>query len=279
MTELALTEVRRRALVALLDNQGLMEREYPALSEYLEAAPKLPGSGDDAFDAKFDLRLVHFVVDDEESSPANPYWEIVEPLVSAQDGRRVVRAPGGRSSARLAFAETLLQATYAYAIPSPETLDWVARFCDGRSLVELGAGRGYWAGQLSRLGVKVAAYDVEPLGAAQAALDDQAVDRRDRFHEVNTADGGEGLRGDQTDTVLFLCWPPGWGNEMASQVLARFEELGGNRLIYIGEPKGGKTGDAGFFEALARGWRLAEVDTNFVSWWNLSDVAQAWTRR
>src|SRR4051812_22842675 len=156
-----------------------MASEYPALSEYLETAPRLPGSGDDAFDADFDLRLIHFMVDNEEASPPNPYWEIVEPFVSEKDGRRVASAPDGRGSARLAYAETLLQSIYAYAIPSPETLEWIARVCGGRSLVEVGAGRGYWAAQLSRLGLVVNAFDVEPPHTAKNVSFERRTHRRD----------------------------------------------------------------------------------------------------
>jgi hypothetical protein len=84
--------------------------------------------------------------------------------------------------------------------------------------------------------------------------------------------------GDQSDNVLFLCWPPGWGDTMASDALAAFEAAGGDRLVYIGELKGGKTGDDAFFDALAAGWRLESTDAEFVSWWNLSDTAQGWVR-
>jgi hypothetical protein len=66
---------------------------------------------------------------------------------------------------------------------------------------------------------------------------------------------------------------------MASEALRSFEEQGGRRLVYIGEPKGGKTGDDAFFDALASRWRLESFDEQFVSWWNLADVAQSWTRQ
>ncbi|RJQ92373.1 hypothetical protein [Amycolatopsis panacis] len=279
MTELALTDGRRRALVELLDDQERMASEYPGLSEYLETAPRLKGSGDDAFDAAFDLRLIHFMVDDEGASPLNPYWEIVQPLVSERGGRRVASAPGGRGSARLAYAQTLLQSTYAYAIPSPATLEWIAGFCGDRSLVEVGAGRGYWAAQLSRLGLMVDASDVEPPDTAKNVSFEQSAHQHDVFYQVEATDSDRGLSGEQTGAVLFLCWPPGWGNEMASGAVARFEQLGGDRLVYVGEPKGGKTGDDRFFDILADRWRLSEVDPNFVSWWNLGDVAQGWVRR
>ncbi len=66
---------------------------------------------------------------------------------------------------------------------------------------------------------------------------------------------------------------------MASEALATFEAKGGERLVYIGEPKGGKTGDDAFFDALSARWSLSSEDSQFVSWWNLSDRAQAWVRR
>ena len=65
----------------------------------------------------------------------------------------VVNGGSANGSVRLGFAQTILQAAYAYAIPSPETLDWVKTFADGRTVVELGAGRGYWAQLLADQGV------------------------------------------------------------------------------------------------------------------------------
>jgi hypothetical protein len=84
---------------------------------------------------------------------------------------------------------------------------------------------------------------------------------------------------DRSDCVLFLCWPPGWGDTMASNALAAFEQAGGRRLIYIGEPRGGKTGDDAFFDALSARWSVESADARFVSWWNLADAAQGWVRR
>jgi hypothetical protein len=66
---------------------------------------------------------------------------------------------------------------------------------------------------------------------------------------------------------------------MASTALRAFEDPGGQRLVYIGEPQGGKTGDDAFFDRLNQAWKLESVDTQHVAWWSLADVAQAWTRR
>ncbi len=188
---------------------------------------------------------------------------------------------GGRpdGSMRLGFAQTILQATYAYAIPSPETVEWMARFCAGHPIVELGAGRGYWAAQLSGAGLVVDAFDSEPPDKMENASFAAAAGQADVWYDVGNSEDFVTRYRDRSDFVLFLCWPPGWGNQMASEALAAFEKAGGERLVYIGQPKGGMTGSDAFFDALSSRWHRETVDSDYVSWWNLADVAEGWTRR
>jgi hypothetical protein len=272
----ALTAERRDQLSLFLNDDQKLSAAYPEVADYLRTASRLPGSGEDQADGAFDLRLLHYMTSDD-GAITNPYWDIVEPSVSSHQGRRVVNNGAPEGSAQLAYAATVLQTAYAYAIPSPETITWATRFCDGRQLVEVGAGRGYWARQLSIAGLAVEAYELEPPDKIANVSFPQSAGQIDVWYPVTAVEGlhFEG----RADHVLFLCWPPGWGNTMASETLSSFESAGGNRLIYVGEPKGGKTGDDEFFDALAARWELESIDTNFVSWWNLDDVAQGWVRR
>lgn len=278
MTELTLTAERRNELAALLDDEQRLRAEYPKVAEYLDMAPRLPGTGDDRADAAFDLRFVHYVTGGNTQS-SNPYWDIVAPSVLEHEGGRVVNGGRPDGSARLAYAQVLLQAIYAYAIPSPETLDWIAQFCAGRPVVEMGAGRGYWAAQLESAGLMVDAYDVEPPGKSENMSFLPAAGQEDVWHHVGDLREFASRASGRSDHVLFLCWPPGWGNTMASQALIEFERAGGNRLIFIGEPRGGKTGDDAFFDALSARWELNSQDAQHVSWWNLADTAQALVRK
>ncbi|MEV6337189.1 hypothetical protein AB0M12_21015 [Nocardia vinacea] len=278
MTELVLTTDRRDELAALLDDEERLRAEYPKVAQYLDTAPMLAGTGDDRADAAFDLRFVHYMTGGRSVS-ANPYWEIVAPSVSACEGRRVVDGGRTRGSVRLGFAQTILQAAYAYAIPSPETIAWLTQFADGREVIELGAGRGYWAAQLTEVGVGVDAYDSEPPDKTENMSFLGAAGQSDVWHGIGDLDELAARPSGGSDDVLFLCWPPGWGNTMASEALAAFEAGGGERLVYIGEPKGGKTGDDAFFDGLAARWKLNSEDAQFVSWWNLADRAQGWVRR
>ncbi|GIF17390.1 hypothetical protein BJ973_009648 [Actinoplanes tereljensis] len=277
MTPLALSPERRAQLAELLGDERRLEAEFPRVAEYLDTAAALPGTGDAEADRTFDLRLLHHMTDGG-AEDGNPYWEIVAPSVSERDGRRVVDGGAIEGSARLAYAQTILQAAYAYAIPSPETLGWVSDFCAGRPVIELGAGRGYWAAQLAREGLVADAYDIEPPSRTVNVSFPDAAGQSAVWRDVGDLSEFSARLEQASDAVLLLCWPPGWGNPMASEALIAFERVDGKRLVYVGEPKGGKTGDDAFFDALSERWEQRSTDQRFVSWWNLSDVAQAWVR-
>jgi hypothetical protein len=121
----------------------------------------LSGTSNAEADAAFDLRFVHYMTGGDSVS-GNPYWDVVAPSVEVSGQRRVVNGGSENGSVRLGFVQTILQSAYAYAIPSPETLEWVRMFCAGRTVLELGAGRGYWAKQLADGNTKVQAFDSEP---------------------------------------------------------------------------------------------------------------------
>jgi hypothetical protein len=274
---LELTAERRDELATLLDDEQRLRVEYPKVADYLDAAPRLQGTGDQRVDAAFDLRFVHYMTADASVS-ANPYWDIVAPFVFEYEGRRVVNGGREGGSSRLGYAAMILQTAYAYALPSPKTLQWMAKSSSGRPLIELGAGRGYWAAQLARQGLTIEAYDVEPPSLVRNPSFPAARGQRDAWYEVGNLEEFALRKASLGDGVLFLCWPPGWGNKMASESLIDFEDAGGTEIIFIGEPQGGKTADDQFFELLSTRWRLASQDLNFVSWWNLNDVAQHWIR-
>src|SRR5689334_24741659 len=100
VAELALTAERRSELLALLDDEERLRAEFPKVSNYLEMAPTLPGTGNLQVDAAFDLRFTHYVTGGRAVS-ANPYWDIVAPFVNEHEGRHVVNGGNPEGSARL----------------------------------------------------------------------------------------------------------------------------------------------------------------------------------
>ncbi|MEU4526376.1 hypothetical protein AB0F52_47590 [Amycolatopsis sp. NPDC024027] len=104
--------------------------------------------------------------------------------------------------------------------------------------------------------MSIDAHDVEPPDAAQNPSFPSVRGQRGEWHKVGSLEEFEKRKENQADSVLFLCWPPAWGSDMASKALINFEESGGTDLIFIGEPQGGKTGDERFFELLSQGWKV-----------------------
>lgn len=285
MTAAGITPERHEELAALLDDDGAaLQAGYPQLADYLRTASSLAGSGDPSADNAFDIGILHYMTGGRSD---NPYWDIVAPAISPSNkgDRREVNGGRERGSARLRLAQDLLQAAYAYPIPSPETLRWVATTCQGRPVVEIGAGSGYWAHLLAEHGVEVSAYDTHPPGdhtrnmwfppiAGQPHLWHPVGGLRD----LAAARQHARLAEREGEHVLFLCWPPAWGHPMARRALAAYERAGGDQLIYIGEPAGGVCADDEFFSALNTRWELADHHPDHVNWWNLNDVVQCWTR-
>ncbi|MFE7743314.1 hypothetical protein [Nocardia sp. NPDC057455] len=281
MADLALSPQRRTALTNLVQSESTFATAYPRVADYWSAAGRLPGTGDDVADATFDLHLLHYLTG---GASTNPYWDIVTVAVSPGPRERANRSEvnGGnpKGSARLAYAQMLLQAAYAYAIPSPATLRWVADAAQGRQVLEVGSGRGYWAHQLTRIGVPTSAFDSHPPDRTSNTAFPAVAGQPTTFHPTatpptSTAD----LAAAHAEDALLLCWPPGWENPMASTTLAAYQEAGGSVLVYIGEPRGGRTADSAFFDTLEAEWALLDQDPAYVSWWNLGDRAQCWQRR
>lgn len=131
---------------------------------------------------------------------------------------------------------------YAHAIPSPSAVRYIAASCPS-DVVELGAGSGYWAHVLTEAGVDVVAYDLEPVEEGS----------NDFFGPI--LPWFPVLRGDETSLpdhakrALLLVWPTR-NEEWPARAVSGFHAAGGTRLVYVGEPPGGRTGDDVFHASL-----------------------------
>ena len=139
---------------------------------------------------------------------------------------------------------TAFNTTYAWAVPDPMAIATIVASAGSRTIVEIGAGTGLWAGLLAAAGAHVEAWDATPVGRGSH----YHPTARGTFHPVRVG-SVEALRG-HVDPVLLLCWPPHRGR-LAADALAVHP---GDVLVYIGERRGGSTADPDFFEALDAGW-------------------------
>lgn len=202
------------------------------------------------------------------TSTINPYWEERQADLLSNNSRDGRDHSLNEPLSLIAGAQQLLRTAtnwdrrerlcrqYCWAIPDPESCAFVAGFLGPRA-VEIGAGTGYWAWQLSQLDVDMVAYDKWPPDQIttndwHSPLDADGQLRgilRDCYFPLHF--GGPQRLSDHADRALFLCWPP-YDDPMASECLSYYR--GGTRLVYIGEGDGGCTGDATFFERLRRDW-------------------------
>lgn len=145
---------------------------------------------------------------------SNPYWDVVrwmpaEPywngsaLEPTHCYRAFTKKTGVELDALGANRQQLVK-EFAWSVVSPGDISWMTGQLDGRSVVEIGAGTGYWAWQLEQAGVDVAAYDPNP-----------PVDGNDFCtggpYTTVLRDDASAVKHHQ-DRALLMVWPPSAGS-------------------------------------------------------------------
>jgi len=138
---------------------------------------------------------------------------------------------------------------FSYAIPNHKALIEIQKYSP---VIEIGAGTGYWASLLAKLGCDIKAYDRK----------DPEFSRNHSWHPV--AYGDEETIADHPQRTLFLCWPP--MSSTAYDCLRRYQ---GEYLVYVGEYNGGCTANEDFFDLLGQEWDL--VKTVEIPVWSVID--------
>lgn len=171
----------------------------------------------------------------------NPYWDAVKdcvdtdtvggnPVVGYFSLERTVDENMARSPNR-----QLLVRRYCWTVPDPDTVQFVAAHIQG-GLVDPIAGTGYWAYLLTQLGVDVVCYDLNP-----------------GTDLVTNGWHGEDMHAEVVD--------------VGARILLAYN---GNRLIYVGDGRGGGTGDDRMHQILETQW--TEVHSRQpVLWWDQRD--------
>lgn len=147
---------------------------------------------------------------------------------------------------------------FSFAIPTPDAIATIAHRAS--SIVEIGAGTGYWSALLSGAGVSVEAFDNRSWGL------------KPLWHDVKR--GGAICAGRVDSKALLLCWPP-YRMPMAKRALQAFR---GDLCVYVGEGYGGCTGSDGFHALLESEW-VKEVVVHAVQYPGLHDVVRIYRRK
>jgi hypothetical protein len=211
-------------------------QDAPDVHDYLDTVRALAGSAQPA--ASDDDRLV---------------WDL--PPGVAQ----VIHPPARRRE---------LSAALAWAIPTPAALTVMAAHAP---ILECGAGTGFWAALMQRMGVDVVACDVTPPGGHTTNRFHSGV--RHPWTDVSMELSAVAARrhGDRT---LFLCWPP-YGDDAASYLTVRAYR--GDTLLYAGDGDGHVTGSLRFHRELEANWQLTD-QIPLPSWPGIDDRLSVYRR-
>jgi len=210
----------------------------------------------------FELPLIQ-TGEDQTSDAVNPYWEIVRQLPRWPLSGEPCANPHIPGLPGLRGIKDLLRRSFAWAIPSPGDIRWIADILRARgvaAVTEVGAGTGYWAWQLTQAGIEVDATDANPPSGTYAPV---------RRAGAATAASAPAAR------VLLLAWPP-LDDSMAADALRSFT---GDLLIYCGEEATGCTAGDEFFDLLGEAWERVGTSPHHRTWQACDDILAAWRRR
>jgi len=137
---------------------------------------------------------------------------------------------------KFVFREKLVK-IYAWAITDPKAIAEIVKTTKDIGIVEIGAGKGYWASLLANCGVNIVAYDIDNKNDANY----YPVNSIGHYYPIDNPE--RKIISLHQEKALFLCWPP-YDTPMAYNCVS---EYNGNTLIYIGEDMGGCNADDSFF--------------------------------
>jgi len=114
---------------------------------------------------------------------------------------------------------------YSWAVPREDVIQYCAQFDD---LLEIGAGNGYWASLIEELDGDIQATDKSP--------------PEDTYTEVEQA-SWQYLIAEIRSRPVLMVWPP-----YDEGVAAGVARQSPNHILYVGEQRGGCTGEDEFFD-------------------------------
>jgi hypothetical protein len=136
---------------------------------------------------------------------------------------------------------------YSWAIPNSKAIRAIAAL--NKPIIEMGAGKGYWASLLNEYGVTIECFD------KYVVAENGATNQAEAFYKVKVGSYEILKKKKYKDYALMLCWPP-FDNKFAFNCLSTYQ---GDTLIYIGEDAGGCTGCDKFHDELNKSWELIET--------------------
>lgn len=146
----------------------------------------------------------------------------------------------------------------AWAVPSPEAIVVIQQFVGSTPILEIGSGRGLWAHLLQLNQISVIPTDKTP--------------RQMTFTQIEPIEATSAVEKYlQPGGCLMICWPDHLSSYATEAVKRGLENGLLDKVIYIGEPRDGCTGDDEFHNILHQHFiRVQQVA--IPRWWGIHDT-------
>ncbi len=146
---------------------------------------------------------------------------------------------------------------YSWAVPNKKVLLEISNYSP---LIEIGAGTGYWAMLLAKLGVDIICFDNKP------PYQDEINNNGSKIQYFPINKGSAKILKNYPERNLFLCWIPRL-NSLGSECLNYFKA---KYIIYIGEWAGGGNATDGFFKKLEKTFDVVKT-MSLPQWYGVCD--------
>ena len=150
--------------------------------------------------------------------------------------------------------------TFGFAIITQAAIRLMGRY---GPLLEVGAGTGYWAMELSQAGVNIVATDPTP---------GMFYESSPLWSRIDAVGGTEALE-KYPGRNLLLCWPDRdrWPGDVLAECSSKY-------VIHVGEGRDGCTGDDRMFDLLESRY-LLEQELEIPRFREIHDRVEIWRRR
>ena len=151
---------------------------------------------------------------------------------------------------------------FSYSVPTQKAIECMAKFIDKDTCLEVGAGLALWAYLLQKEhNIKMIVTD------DNSTHYEEKTRTQNKYCDIINLNAENAVKKYREANVLMMIWPP-YDNDLGVSALKEFR---GNKLIYVGESKGGCTGTDEFFNLLKREWKEIKPEHNIDNWPDIND--------
>ena len=158
---------------------------------------------------------------------------------------------------------------YGWSVPSKKAINELKAFIGNDEVLEVASGYGMWAKLMQDAGIKVRATDLVKSPHFKVYNPSKKA-----FTDIEDLSHGDALEKYSSHKVLMMSWPP-YDCSLAYETIRSFK---GNKLIFVGESKGGCTANDDFFKELNKNWKFIK-DIDIPQWAGIHDYLFLYVRK